>query len=95
MLHNWSDKKSVHILKNCVENLADKSKGRIFVIEKIIPNIPDGDRLIDSTMLSMALKGKPERSLKEFREIGRQAGLEIEKVIKSKTGISLIVYKIS
>lgn len=94
VLHNWSDEKSVHILKNCVGNILDKSKGRIFVIEKIMPNTPDGDRLIDSNMISMALKGEPERGLKEFRKIGRKAGLEIDKVIKSKTGVSLIVFKI-
>ena len=93
VLHNWNEADSIKILKNSVAALNDKKNGRIFVVEKLIPKHLDGSPLIDFSLLSIALGSTPERTLDEFKYIASKASLELEKVIDSGAGVSLMVFK--
>lgn len=92
VLHNWKDPESVLILKNIRAKLSDLQKGRVLVIERVVPVTPDGSYLGDSDIIGMALGGK-ERTLAEFIEIGRQAGLELEEQRMLNTGVSILVFR--
>lgn len=92
VLHNWKDAESVNILRNIQEKLADRKKGRILVIERVTPLIPDGSFLGDSDIVGMALGGQ-ERTLIEFIKLGREAGLDLEDQVLLKTGVSILVFK--
>ena len=72
--------------------LTDKHKGRILVIEKVLPQKVDGSFLIDSDILGIALGGR-ERNLGGFIELGRKAGLDLEDQIVLPSGISIMIFK--
>lgn len=92
VLHNWKDPESVEILTNIRTKLSDLEKGRILVIERVVPITPDGTYLGDSDVIGMALGGR-ERTLEEFKNLGHKAGLELEKTLLLKTGVSILVFK--
>lgn len=92
VLHNWRDHECVTILTNTKVALSDQQKGRILVIEKVLPRKVDGSFLIDSDIVGMALGGR-ERTLGEFIDLGRKAGLELEDQIILPSGISIMVFK--
>lgn len=94
VIHNWSNKDCIKILKNCVSAIKDSSLGRIFIIEKVMPTIPDGSLLIDTSLGGIALGGYSERTISEFRELAKSSGLELENNLDTKTGISMMVFKI-
>jgi hypothetical protein len=70
----------------------DKEKGRIFTIDKVLPQGVDGSFLIDSDILGISLGGR-ERNLGEFIELGRKAGLGLENQIVLPSGISIMIFK--
>ncbi len=94
VIHNWSNEDCIRILKNCVSAINDTNLGRIFIIEKVMPTIPDGSLLIDTSLGGIALGGSHERTISEFNKLAQSAGLELEKNLDTKTGISVLVFKI-
>ncbi len=94
VIHNWSNEDCIKILKNCVLAINETNLGRIFIIEKVMPSTPDGSLLIDTSLGGIALGGYHERSISEFNELAKSAGLELEKNLDTKTGISVMVFKI-
>jgi hypothetical protein len=94
VLHNWKNDECVTILTNTKMALSDKHKGRILVIEKVLPKKVDGSFLIDSDIIGIALGGR-ERTLGEFIELGRKAGLDLEDQIVLPPGVSILVFKLA
>ena len=94
VIHNWSNEDCIKILKNCVSAINDTNLGRIFIIEKVMPTIPDGSLLIDTSLGGIALGGSHERTISEFNKLAQSAGLELEKNLDTKTGITVLVFKI-
>lgn len=92
VLHNWKDKECIKILTNTAKALSNKIKGRILVLEKVLPQQVDGSFLIDSDIIGMALGGR-ERTLGEFIKIGQGADLELEDVTILPSGISIMIFK--
>lgn len=92
VLHNWKDDECVAILNNTKMALSDKQKGRILVIEKVLPQKVDGSFLVDSDVVGIALGGR-ERTLGEFIELGCKAGLDLEDQIALPSGVSILVFK--
>lgn len=92
VLHNWKDNECITILTNTKTALTDKRKGRILVIEKVLPQKVDGSLLIDSDIVGIALGGR-ERTLGEFIDLGHKAGLDLEDQIVLSSGISILIFK--
>lgn len=92
VLHNWKDDECITILANTKAALLDKEKGRILVVEKVLPSKVDGSILIDSDVVGLAFGGR-ERTLGEFIELGRKAELSLEDQILLSAGISILIYK--
>lgn len=87
IIHDWSDDRSVQILKNCRAAMHDKS--RLLVIDSIVPpgNGPDYVKLLDIEMLVV---GGRERTKVEFAAIFRKAGLKLTRIIPTKSPLSIV-----
>lgn len=70
VLDDWPDRDATAILRRCAE--AARPKGRIIVLGGVVPD--DEDRPLEIQML---LLGGKKRTVSEFRELARQAGLEL------------------
>ncbi len=81
VLHDWPDREAIAILKRCA--LAARPAGRVVVIGGVSP---EENRNPDPALLMMVLVGGKERSLADFRELTRAAGLEVLATGRQPTG---------
>ena len=88
IIHDWSDEKSVKILKNVRSVIPDH--GRLLILEGVIEpgNEPFSYKFLDLTM--MILLGGMERSLVQYQNLFEQAGFRVSQVIPTETEISVI-----
>jgi hypothetical protein len=70
ILNDWPDREAIAILRRCAE--AARPNGRVVVLKSVSP---DGAR--SGLTIEMVLVGGKHRSLSEFRELARVAGLEV------------------
>jgi SAM-dependent methyltransferase len=89
VLHDWNDADALRILKNC--RAAIRPNGKLLLIESVLKsrNQPDQARMNDLIMLVVAPGGK-ERTEEEFRELLREAGFSLTRVIPA-TGLTSII----
>jgi SAM-dependent methyltransferase len=82
IIHDWDDQQSVKILCNCARAL--RPKGRIVLIEWVVPEHgkPGAAALSDLNMLVL-LPGR-ERTASQFEELFRASGLRLDRI----TGIA-------
>jgi SAM-dependent methyltransferase len=73
VLSGWPDRELIAILRRCAE--AARPAGRVVVLNGVSPDESGGP---SPALLMMVLVGGRERSLAEFRELARAAGLEVE-----------------
>jgi SAM-dependent methyltransferase len=70
VVNDWPDREATAILRQCAE--AAGTAGRVLVVKGVHPaETPRG------VSIEMVLLGGKQRSLEEFAELGRQAGLEV------------------
>jgi SAM-dependent methyltransferase len=81
VLHDWPDREATCILKRCA--LAARPAGRVVIIGGVSP---DESRSPDPALLMMVLVGGKDRSLADFRELARAAGLEVHATGRQPTG---------
>jgi SAM-dependent methyltransferase len=88
VIHDWSDKESTTILRNCHKAL--KPEGKLLLVEMVIPpdNSPSMAQAMDLNMLVL-LTGR-ERTESEYRALLAAGGFKIERVIPTHTGFSVI-----
>jgi hypothetical protein len=72
VLNDWPDHETLAILRRCAE--AARPNGRVVVIGGVVP---DDEALIQSLAVEMVLIGGKSNTLAEFRDLARQAGLEV------------------
>ena len=86
-LHDWDDERCVKILANCCAAMTEK--GRVLVIDAVIPpgNDPDRGKLLDMQMLII---GGRERTKQEFATLFRNAGLKLARVVPTKCPLSIV-----
>jgi hypothetical protein len=72
VLADWPDREAIALLRRCAE--AARTAGRVVVLGGVSP---DGDRSPSPELLMMVLVGGKSRSLSEFRELCRAAGLDV------------------
>ena len=70
ILNDWPDREAEAILKRCSE--AARPNGRVVVLKSV-----STDETPRGIMIEMVLLGGKHRSLGEFRELARRAGLEV------------------
>lgn len=81
ILHDWSDERSLAILKNVRKAMGPS--GRLLVIDAVLPegNAPSPGKLIDINMLVMT--GGRERTEREFRDLLSASGFELVRVVRA------------
>jgi SAM-dependent methyltransferase len=79
VIHDWPDREATAILKRCAE--AARPSGRVIVFTGAGPGEEASPEL-----LMMVLVGGRGRTLDEFREMARQAGLEVRAVGRQPSG---------
>lgn len=81
IIHDWDDARCVKLLKHCVKRM--QGRGRVLCVDAVLP--PTGDtsgapaKFLDLDML-VFIPGK-ERTLAQWKDLYKQAGLKIGKVI--------------
>lgn len=88
IVHDWNDEKARSILKNCREAVG--SGGKVLVCEFLLPgkNEPSVMKLIDLEML--AISGGHERTEQEFRALFESAGLRLNGIHGTRSGMSIL-----
>lgn len=88
VLHNWNDASCTRILKNCRNAMTTASS--LLVIERVIPEagIRSDARAFDINMLVMV--GGRERTEDEYRQIFREAGFSLTRLIHTQSSLSII-----
>jgi SAM-dependent methyltransferase len=79
VINDWPDKEAVAILSRCAE--AARPSGRVVVLDGVGPD--DAPRALS---IEMVLVGGKHRTVTEFNEIARQAGLEVVVAARQASG---------
>lgn len=87
VVHDWNDESTRTILGHARDAAAPD--GRVLVVEMVIPpgNDPYFGKWLDLMMLAY---GGKERTVREYRELYDQAGLELTRVVDCGIGISVV-----
>ena len=88
IIHDWDDGHAVQILKNCAA--AMRGNGKVLLIESVISpgNDPHFAKWIDIEML--ALPSGRERTEEEFAALLARAGLQLSRVIPTKSPVCIV-----
>jgi SAM-dependent methyltransferase len=81
VLSGWPDPEATAILRRCAE--AARPAGRVVVLNGVSPDEESGP---SPALLMMVLVGGRDRSLAEFRELARAAGLEVRAAGRQPAG---------
>jgi SAM-dependent methyltransferase len=87
VIHDWEDDKAISILSNCRE--AMNPGGRVLVVESVIPggNTPCFGKWLD---LMMLLVNGLERTEEQYRQLFKDAGLRLNRVVPTGHEVSII-----
>jgi cyclopropane fatty-acyl-phospholipid synthase-like methyltransferase len=88
ILHDWDDEKSLKILQNCRQAIADN--GKLLVVESVIP---EGNKFSPAKFLDLqmlALTGGMERTASEYSQLFAGAGFELTRIISTTTDLQVI-----
>jgi hypothetical protein len=95
ILHNWDDDDNIKLLKNC--HAALPAKGKVIVVEYVLPEITNPDSLhdklafhMDFVMLAMFVVGARERTEREIRQLALAAGFAQVNFIVDANALSII-----
>lgn len=88
ILHDWYDEECLKILRSI--HFASPPQARLLVVESIIPpgNEPCFGKLLDLAML--VIPGGKERTEGEYRELFRQGGFTLQRIIPTAAEVSIL-----
>jgi hypothetical protein len=88
IIHDWDDERSLTILKNI--HRAMPAHGKLLLVEMVITNgnEPHFGKVQDMEML--VSPGGIERTESEYRELLRQAGFELTRIIPTASPLSIV-----
>ncbi len=75
VIHDWSDRDAARILGRCAE--AAGETGRVLIVDGLLAEDESRAQVTQMDLRMLVLVGGRERTLEDFRALGRQAGLEI------------------
>lgn len=95
ILHDWDDDSNIKLLKNCYNALP--AKGKVIVVEYILPEITDPDNLhdkfvfqLDLKMLAVLAVGARQRTEREIRQLALAAGFAQVNLVMEADSSSII-----
>ncbi|MBZ5521212.1 MAG: methyltransferase [Acidobacteriia bacterium] len=90
IIHDWDDDKAVRILQNCLKALSRKQGAKVLVVDMVVPpgDEPHFSKILDLEM--MALPSGRERSQKEFEKLFTGAGLRLNRIVPTKSPVSVV-----
>jgi len=89
VIHDWDDKQSLAILKNCHRAL--KPQGKLLLVERVMPaRAEHAPEVIWGDLHMLAVTGGRERSEAEYHALFAAAGFTLVKVIPTRSGLSVI-----
>lgn len=80
ILHGWPDPEATAILRRCAE--AAGPSGRVLVVEQVLDDADDMAGMTAFDLFMLIAAGGRERTLDEFRTLGRAAGLVLRTVLE-------------
>jgi 2,7-dihydroxy-5-methyl-1-naphthoate 7-O-methyltransferase len=83
ILNDWPDREATAILSRCAE--AARRSGRVVVLGGVVPD--DAARRLS---IEMALLGGKHRTVAEFQELAREAGLEVLAAERQPSGYFVV-----
>jgi hypothetical protein len=88
IIHDWDDERALLILNNIRRAMRDD--GRVLICETVVPegNEPHFGKLMDLEML--VSPGGVERTAREYRDLLAQAGLELKRIIPTRSYLSIV-----
>ncbi|KAL2329866.1 hypothetical protein Fmac_017447 [Flemingia macrophylla] len=94
ILHNWTDKDCIKILKNCKEAISNNGKkGKVIIIDVVINEKQDQHKVTELKLLmdvNMACVNGKERSEEEWKKLFKEAGFQAYKTSPLTGYLSLI-----
>jgi hypothetical protein len=91
VLHNWSDSDCLRILRACRAAMAPTA--RLLIADQVLQSEPSPSRpteyLMDMQMMAMFGSAR-ERNREEFARMLSQAGLEMRRVIPTRSPVSIV-----
>jgi hypothetical protein len=88
VLHDWDDGQCVHILQACRRAMG--TRGRVLIVERLIPDDPREAAPILLSDLNMLLTGGQERTNAEYGELLAAAGLRPGQIQPAATPYGVI-----
>jgi len=90
IIHDWDDEHALKILRNVRKALAGGSRGRLLVIDSVLPETPEPHpaKLLDLIMLT--IPGGRERTEPEWRVLFASAGFRTSRIVPTALGKSVI-----
>ena len=91
VLHDFSDRDVLRILRNCRTALASGGGGKLLVVEYVVTDDEEGvaAKLFDLHMLAYFGAAR-ERTREEFEQLLKQAGFGLQRVVATSASIALI-----
>jgi ubiquinone/menaquinone biosynthesis C-methylase UbiE len=89
IIHDWDDERATQILRNCHRAL--RPGGKALIVDAVIPpgNGAHLGKLLDLEMLVLTPRGR-ERTQAEFRELLKQSGFKLRRVVPTATHLSVV-----
>jgi O-methyltransferase domain/Dimerisation domain len=89
IIHDWPEQEALAILKNVRH--AMKPNSRLVLIERVVPETAElaPAKWLDLHMLAVA--GGRERTAAEYHELYTESGFDLERIISTPAGASLII----
>ena len=90
IIHDWDDEHALKILRNIRKALAGGKRGRLLVVDAVLPESSDPHpaKLLDLVMLT--IPGGRERTEPEWRELCAQGGFRISRIVPTRVGKNVI-----
>jgi hypothetical protein len=89
IIHDWDDARAVQLLRNC--RAAMVPGGKVLVVDAVLDESPSAlyGKLLDMEMLVLTPYGK-ERTGVEFRQLFREAGLRLTRIVDTSSPLKVL-----
>ena len=89
IIHDWDEANCLRILKNC--NKAMGKRGKLLLVEWILPEIIDNAiNAVNLDLTMLMVSGGQERTEEEYRALFDSAGFQLDLIIPTPSGKSLL-----